>query len=93
MANWDKLDDDNKHIREEPWSLYWCEMKTGTEEFEEYIHDPLTVLSRDLGEVDKSWTIQTNVLNHENGLAGSIVCNIAIADKAKNIVYSTLYKH
>jgi len=44
MADWVKVDNYVAEIREEPWSLYWKEWKSGSEEFEKFLHDPLPVL-------------------------------------------------
>ena len=93
MATWDKLDDVNKNIANEPWSMYWNEMKSGTQEFEDFLHEPLKVLCGALDGVDESFTVQSNILNHEVGLVNSIVCQVAIVDYQKKIVYLTLYKH
>lgn len=65
---WQRIDDVSKDIADEPWSMYWNEMKSGTEEFEEFLHKPMRVLQNTLDGVDNSFTIQTNILNHEIGL-------------------------
>ena len=93
MPKWETLDSRNKSIDREPWNLYWSESKSGTPEFEELLHDPLGVLCRDFSEVDDSWAIQSNVLNHEVGFSESIVCKVAFVDIPKKTVYLTFYKH
>lgn len=93
MATWDKLDDSNKNIANEPWSLYWSESKSGSKEFEEFLHDPLKECSAEMSGVDRTWTVQSNILNHEIGLLSDLVCKLALVDPVKKTVYLTLYKH
>jgi hypothetical protein len=92
-SKWEKLDDVSQNIKDEPWSLYWNEMKTGTPEFEQFIHDPLSSLTGALAGVTQTWTVQTNILNHEAGLMVSHACQLALVDPGKNTVYLTIYKH
>jgi hypothetical protein len=92
-SNWEKLDDVSRHIESEPWSLYWTEMKTGTPEFEQFLHDPLSSLVGVFLGVTETWRVQTNILNHEEGLAASHACQLALVDPAKRMVYLTIYKH
>jgi len=92
-TNWEKLDDVSRNIASEPWSLYWAEMKTGTPEFEQFLHDPLSSLVGAFSGVTKAWRVQTNILNHEEGLALSHACQLALVDPAKKTVYLTIYKH
>jgi hypothetical protein len=92
-SNWEKLDDVSENIKNEPWSLYWSEMKTDTPEFEQFLHDPLSELVGSLSGVTRAWTVQTNILNHEFGLLGSSACKLALVDPDKNVVYLTIYKH
>ena len=93
MPAWVRLGTQHKSVNDEPWNLYWSEMKSGTPEFEEFLHDPLTTLCRDLAECDESWTVQTIVLNHEATLSNNIVCQVAFVDPPKKLVYLTVYKH
>ena len=93
MPQWDKLDDRNKNIANEPWCLYWSESKSGTPEFEEFLHSPLTVLTQDIDEIDETWTIHTNILNHEIGLSNNPVCSVLMTDSTKKLAYLTFYKH
>lgn len=92
-SKWEKLDDVSKSIANEPWSLYWNEMKTGTPEFEAFLLDPLSHLVGNLAGVTKEWTVQTNILNHEISLRHDPACELALVDPQKNIVYLTIYKH
>jgi hypothetical protein len=93
MTAWEKLDDVSKSIADEPWSLYWRELKSGTAEFEEFLHDPLSHLVKSFEGVDRKWTVQTNRIGHETGLMRSAVCSLALADHDRKTVFLTLYKH
>ena len=93
MPTWDKLDEQNKNIKMESWSLYWSEFKSGTSEFEEFLHNPLKVLSQSIDEIDSSWTVYTNILNHEVGLQKDEVCSLCMTDQKKKIAYMTFFKH
>jgi hypothetical protein len=92
-SNWEKLDDVSQNIRNEPWSLYWSEKKTGTPEFERFLHDPLSEFVEEFSGVTRDWTVQTNILNHEIGLLGRSSCNLALVDPDKKIIYLSIYKH
>ncbi len=93
MAVWEKLDDVSKNIASEPWSLYWIEWKSGTKEFEEFLHNPLAHSADSFEGVDRNWTVQTNVIGHEGGLMQSAVCSLALVDRDRKTVFLTLYKH
>lgn len=93
MALWEKLDNVSQNIANEPWSLYWNEMKSGSHEFEDFLHNPLPTLIKVLDGVDDTWTVETKIRNHEKGLLINAVCTVAMADPQKKIVYLTLFKH
>ena len=93
MTTWEKLDDVSKSIAEEPWSLYWKEFKSGTDEFEQFLHNPLSQMTKAFEGVNREWTVQTNVIGHEQGLVMSVVCGVALVDPQKKTVFLTLYKH
>jgi hypothetical protein len=93
MTTWEKLDDVSPKIAKEPWSLYLGEMKSGTQEFEDFLHDPLSDMAGVLNEVDKSWNIQTNMIGHEIGLFSDAVIKLALVDPRRKMVFLTLYKH
>ena len=93
MSKWEKLDDVSKNIAHEPWNLYWKEHKSGTKEFEAFLHNPKAVLVAELAEVKDTFNIQTNILNHERGLEASLVCTLVLVDPDKQLAYVTLYKH
>lgn len=90
---WEKLDSVSKSIAEEPWSLYWNEMKSEEPEFKEFISNPIPVLVEQTDEVEADYRIQTTIINHEVGLMGSMVCQAALVDPDSRTVYLTLYKH
>jgi hypothetical protein len=81
---WEKLDNVSKNIAEEPWSLYWNEFKSGTKEFENFLHDPLKTLVTAVDGVDRKFTVNTTVVNHEKGLNLSAVCSLCIVDPEKS---------
>lgn len=94
MAKWVRVDDFVKEILEEPWSLYWHEWESGTKEFEDFLLDPLSVLSKDISLVSAhAWTVSTEILNHESSLKSSIVCTILIAMPAEKRLKVLLYNH
>ena len=90
---WEKLDDVSSNIAQEPWSLYWNEMKSGSREFEDFLHDPLSRMVGVFSDVDKSWSVQTNIIGHEIGLSEDLVCKLALVDPRRKTVFLTLYKH
>ena len=90
-SDWECLDDASKNIKDELWSFYWREWKSGTEEFEEFLHKPLRELKH-LG-AKKGFKVHTNILNHEVGLTMSAVCSLAIVDPKGKVVYVTMFKH
>jgi hypothetical protein len=93
MAVWEKLDDVSKNIADEPWSLYWSEYKSGTEEFEDFLHDPLSVLVKACSGVDRTWNVQTSIIGHEIGFRKDAVCSTVLVDPIRKIAYVTFYKH
>ena len=93
MAQWYELDDSNKSINAEPWNLYWSESKSGTTEFEDLLHSPVGELSKDIKEIDDTWSIITTIVNHEVGLQENIVCKMLMSDPRKKVAYLTLFKH
>jgi hypothetical protein len=90
---WEKLDDVSKSIAAEPWSLYWTEWKSGTKEFEEFLHDPVSHFAKSFKGVKKSWNVQTHIIGHEAGMMRSAVCSLALVDHDRKTVFMTLYKH
>ncbi len=93
MAVWEKLDDVSTNINNEPWSLYWSEIKTGTQEFEDFIHNPLGELTTVIGGINADWKVQTQMLGHEIGLLVDAVCRLVLVDPRSKTLYLTLYKH
>ena len=93
MAKWEILDDTSKNIAGEPWSLYWKEMQSGTKEFEDFLHDPLSALIGKLSGVNVTWNVQTNMIGHEIGLSSNAVCALALVDPHRKTVFLILYKH
>ena len=61
-----KVDDVSKEIAAEPWSLYWKEFKSGTPEFEEFLHEPAKHVAQNISG-GSDWNVSTYVVNHEIG--------------------------
>jgi hypothetical protein len=92
-ALWTKIDDVSKDIRDEPWSMYWREWKTGSEPFEKFLHDPVRMLADELTEVEQDWSVTTTVANHQVGLSRSPICIVATVVPEERRAYLWLYKH
>lgn len=88
-----KIDAVAPYIADEPWSMYWAEFKSGTQEFEDFLHNPLEFYVENIEEVDDSWSIQTDILCHEHGIVESAVCKITFVLPKYKLVKATLYKH
>ena len=93
MANWVLIDDHVQEIANEPWSLSWREWKSGTKEFEDFLHNPLPVIKQDFPQVEADWRVVTEIVNHERSLLGSAVCNGCMIMPENKTVKLTLYKH
>lgn len=93
MADWVKVDNFVAEIKEEPWSLYWKEWKSGSEEFEKFLHDPLPVLVEQIEECQKDWKVTTEILNHHAGFLGTAVCSTGMFVPSSKSAKITLYKH
>ena len=92
MVKWEKLDDVSASIAKEPFSLYWSEVKSDSKEFEEFLHDPLGEIVDVASGVDKSWSVQTNIIGHEIGLM-DVMSRLALVDPHRKTVFLVLYKH
>jgi hypothetical protein len=90
---WVSIDAVSDEIRDEPWSLYWREWKSGTEDFERFLHEPLAVLGESFDAVADDWIVTTQVVNHQHGLNYTAVCTLAIVMPTNRSVLVTLYKH
>lgn len=93
MSDWIKVDDTVQDIDEEPWSLYWREWKSGTEEFETFLHEPLRVLTEQIEGCGNDWRVNTEIINHENGLVSTAVCTMVQVMPDLKTAKVTLYKH
>lgn len=91
--NWIKIDEQSPQIKAEPWSLYWREMKSESPEFRDFLLNPLPFLKAEVPEIDESYQISTNILNHEKGLVISAVCTMVTIIPDKKQVILTFYKH
>jgi hypothetical protein len=90
---WVSIDEVSTEIREEPWSLYWREWKSGTAEFERFLHEPLSVLSEELDGVASDWSVTTQIINHDHGLGMTAVCSLAMVVPENKTALLTIYKH
>ena len=93
MTDYVKIDDFVKEIADEPWSLYWSEMKSESDEFIEFMKNPLPVLQRSFPQVDSTWHIDTEIVNHQKGLLLTAVCQAAFIFDEIKLVKIIMYKH
>ncbi len=89
----EKIDEVAPYIREEPLSLYWAEFKSGSKEFEDFLHNPLEFYASNIEEVDHTWNVQTDIVGHEHGMLNSAVCKLSFVFNKYKLVKATLYKH
>ena len=87
-----KVDDHVREIAEEPWSLYWTEHKTGTQELDEFIKNPRPFLEEQLG-IPSNYRIETSLVNHQEGFLANVWCNICLVFPREELVYLIGYKH
>lgn len=90
---WKKLDDVSDDIRDEPWSMYWREWKSNSDEFRDFLEYPVGVLAEEIDEVAPDWTVTTTIANHNVGLRRNPICIVAITVPEERRVYLWLYKH
>jgi hypothetical protein len=82
QATWVRIDDFVQEIRDEPWSMYWTEWKSGTNEFQNFLLDPLNTMIADRIEaVSNSWSVNW------------AVCTILIVMPQEKQVKVLLFKH
>ncbi|MCZ0963497.1 hypothetical protein [Paracoccus benzoatiresistens] len=93
MTSWKPVDTFDKDIDAEPWSMFWREVKSESDEFRLFITNPLSQMVGVLPEVEKDWSVKTNILNHEIGFTQNMVCTVAIVDGRSKTVFLSLYKH
>ena len=93
MVDWVRVDDSVPEIADEPWSLFWHEFKSDAVEFDRILKDPLSVLKQDFPEIDETWNINTELLNHQAGLLLSAVCSATFVFPEIKMVKILYYKH
>lgn len=93
MTKWVKVDDFIREILEEPWSMYWAEMKSTSEEFLDFLKDPIKSLSSDIEDVDNDFQVTSEILNHDAGLTECAVCTVGIVMPIEKRVKIMMYKH
>lgn len=93
MPEWVKIDNVSREIEEEPWSLYWTEMKSESDEFEAFLRNPRESLMSGIREVRDDFAITTEHLNHEVGFRTSAVCQVVMVMPEERRVKVMTYKH
>lgn len=93
MPDWVKIDDVSPEINDEPWSLYWAEFKSGTDEYETFLHDPLTHFKDVFEGVDDDWQVTTILANHQRPLTVSAHCWPTFVFPETKSILSVAYKH
>ncbi|MER6503989.1 hypothetical protein ABT218_32775 [Streptomyces sp. NPDC001455] len=92
-AQWTMIDKVSEEIRSEPWSMYWREWKSESDEFARFLRDPISVLAGDIREVERDWTVSSTIANHHVGIGHSPICIVAISVPSERRVYLWMYKH
>jgi hypothetical protein len=93
VQQWVKIDDVSQEIRDEPWSLYWAEFKSGTEEYERFLHDPLAHFKEVFDGVEDDWRITTVLANHERPMNITSHCWPTFVFPETKTIVSVAYKH
>ena len=87
-----KIDDYVEEVAEEPWSLYWSEHKTDSDDFDRFWRNPKEYLQQQIG-VPDDYQVETQVVNHQVGLMVDPVCRITLVMPREKRVLTLLYKH
>jgi len=93
MAGWILVDDHLKEIADEPWSLYWREFKSDTDEFRSFLLDPKPILMNEIPRVSEDYQVSSEILNHEISLRYQAVCTLGIVMPDEKRVKLLFYKH
>jgi hypothetical protein len=96
MTKWICIDDSVKEIKDEPWSLYWSELKPTSPEFAELIKEPLKALSQELSLVKKDWQVSSEIINHHVGGDEPLPpthCALALVFPREKLVKLLMYRH
>jgi hypothetical protein len=88
-----RIDDSVPEIADENWSLYWSEMKSTSDYFEMLLRQPLAVVKDEIPQVDDTWHVTTQVLNHHVPLTRDPVCRLTMVMPEEKMVLNLLYKH
>lgn len=86
------LDDKIQEIADEPWSAFWCEHKSGTKEFGDFILNPLPTLETKLN-LSPGYRISSFFLNHNIAFTERFVCCVGMVFHEEKLVHLTFYKH
>ncbi|UFR00765.1 hypothetical protein KBP30_06060 [Streptomyces sp. Go40/10] len=92
-ARWTMIDEVSDEIRSEPWSMYWREWKSDSEEFARFLREPIAVLAKEISEVEQDWTVTSTIANHHVGIGRSPICIVATSVPSERRVYLWMYKH
>jgi hypothetical protein len=93
MPKWEKLDEISAGLTKAPYSLYWSEAKSESEEFRRFLGDPLGEMVGVVSGVDTSWSVQTTIIGHERGISIDAVSRLVLVDPRCKTLFLTLYKH
>lgn len=93
MSEWILVDNKVQEIADEPWSLYWREFKSDTDEFRAFLLDPKPILMREIRGISSDYKVTSEVLNHEISLRYQAVCTICIVMPDEQRVKVLFYKH
>ncbi|MGW4381419.1 hypothetical protein [Kitasatospora sp. NPDC004531] len=92
-GRWKCIDDVSDDIRAEPWSMYWREWKSESEEFGRFLREPVKVLADEVPGVERDWTVTSTIANHHVGIGASPICIVAVSVPEERRVYLWMYKH
>src|SRR6516165_3399262 len=80
MPKWEKLDEISAGLTKAPYSLYWSEAKSESEEFRRFLGDPLGEMVSVVSGAATSWSVQTTIIGHERGMSVALVRRLVLVD-------------
>ncbi|WP_199091572.1 hypothetical protein [Bosea sp. ASV33] len=94
VERWVSISSQINELKSEPWSMFWKEWKSESNEFKEFLLDPLKILkNNDEFRLDGNYSVSSELLNHHIPLTVSIVCTIIIIFPEEKHVKIMAYKH
>ncbi|MBT2439759.1 hypothetical protein J7E93_06410 [Streptomyces sp. ISL-36] len=86
-----RIDDHVQQIQDEPWSMYWGEMRAG--EALKFIQDPVPAL-KERGVDADDYSVQVNILNSEaSAIPTQPICIVAMVFPNEKAAFITSYRH